>query len=69
MTAEELAERLRQRWDDVLVARGEVTVTISRNDLLVTLRALRDEPELAFGVLADVSCTDWPGRDPRVWMA
>lgn len=69
MTAEELAERLRGRWEDVLVARGEVTVTISRGDLRETLRALRDASELAFGVLADVSCTDWPGRDPRVWMA
>ncbi|MGH2663100.1 MAG: NADH-quinone oxidoreductase subunit C [Actinomycetota bacterium] len=68
MTAEELAERLRERWD-VLVARGEVTVTISRDDLLETLRAFRDQPDLAFDVLADVSCADWPGRDPRVWMA
>ena len=64
-----LAARLRQRWDDVLEARDEVTVTVDREDLLGTLRALRDEDDLDFGFLADVSCTDWPSREPRVWMA
>jgi NADH-quinone oxidoreductase subunit C len=64
-----LAARLRQRWDDVLEARGEVTVTVDREALLDALRALRDEDDLDFGFLADVSCTDWPGREPRVWMA
>jgi NADH-quinone oxidoreductase subunit C len=64
-----LAARLRERWDDVLESRGEVTVTVDRDDLLDTLRAMRDEDDLAFGFLADISCTDWPGREPRVWMA
>jgi NADH-quinone oxidoreductase subunit C len=64
-----LAARLRQRWEDVLEARGEVTVTVDREALLDALRALRDEDDLDFGFLADVSCTDWPGREPRVWMA
>jgi NADH-quinone oxidoreductase subunit C len=64
-----LAARLRQTWDDVLEARGEVTVTIDRADLLDTLRRLRDEDDVDFEFLVDVSCTDWPGREPRVWMA
>jgi NADH-quinone oxidoreductase subunit C len=64
-----LAARLRQTWDDVVESRGEVTVTIDRADLLDTLRRLRDEVDLDFEFLADVSCTDWPGREPRVWMA
>jgi NADH-quinone oxidoreductase subunit C len=66
---DELAGRLRQGFDDVLEARGEVTITVSREELLETLRALRDDPELRLDFLADVSCTDWPGREPRVWMA
>lgn len=69
MTPDELAARLGRRFADVLVARGEVTVTIDRDDLLPTLRSLRDESELAFDVLSDLSCTDWPGRVPRIWMA
>jgi NADH-quinone oxidoreductase subunit C len=64
-----LAERLRKRFDDVLVARGEVTVTLERERLLDALIYLRDEADLHFDFLADVSCTDWPGRDPRIWMA
>ena len=69
MSPDELAERLRQRFDDVLVARGEVTVTLERDRLLDALIYLRDEPDLGFGFLADVSCSDWPGREPRIWMA
>jgi NADH-quinone oxidoreductase subunit C len=64
-----LADRLRERFPDVLLARGEVTVTVDREDLLEAVRYLRDEPDLAFGFLSDLSCTDWPGREPRIWMA
>jgi NADH-quinone oxidoreductase subunit C len=64
--AEALAGNLRERFDDVAMARGEVTVTVDRPGLLDALRTLRDD---GFGFLADVSCTDWPGREPRVWMA
>ena len=69
MSPQELAARLRDRFEDVLPARGEVTVTVAPDRLLETLRALRDDDELRFTFLADVSCTDWPGRDPRIWMA
>jgi len=69
MRSEELAGRVQDRFPDVLLARGEVTVTVGRDDLLDVLVWLRDEPDLALAFLNDVSCTDWPGRDPRVWMA
>jgi NADH-quinone oxidoreductase subunit C len=69
VTVEELARRLEERFGDVLTARGEVTVTVAPEDLLETLRSLRDDPDMAFTFCADVSCTDWPGRQPRVWMA
>jgi NADH-quinone oxidoreductase subunit C len=69
VSPQELAARLRDRFEDVLPARGEVTVTVAPDRLLETLRALRDDDELRFTFLADVSCTDWPGRDPRIWMA
>ena len=69
MSPEQLAERLRARFPDVLVARGEVTVTLDPGELLEALRHLRDEPDLGFASLSDVACTDWPGREPRIWMA
>ena len=69
MSPDQLADRLRERYPDVIVARGEVTVTVSRDDLLDALAAFRDEEELGFDWLSDVSSTDWPGRAPRMWMA
>jgi NADH-quinone oxidoreductase subunit C len=64
-----LVERLQERFEDVLVARDEATVTIPSSDVLPTLRALRDDPALSFGWLSGVTCTDWPDRDPRFWLA
>jgi NADH-quinone oxidoreductase subunit C len=69
MDAAPLAKRLRERFPDALLVRGEVTVTVAREELLDALAHLRDQPDLAFGFLSDVSCTDWPGRHPRIWMA
>ena len=51
MTAE-LAERIRERFTDVLVAREEVTVIVDRDDLLETLTTLRDDPDLSFDFLS-----------------
>jgi NADH-quinone oxidoreductase subunit C len=67
--AGELAERLRQRFPDILVARGEATVTLDRGELLDALAYLKDEPDVSFGFLSDVTATDWPGRVPRYWLA
>jgi NADH-quinone oxidoreductase subunit C len=66
---DDLAQRLRERFADTVSARGEVTITVPRGELLEALRWLRRERELSFDFLADVSCTDWPGREPRIWMA
>jgi NADH-quinone oxidoreductase subunit C len=65
----ELTEGLGERFEDVLEARGEVTVTVGRDEVTDVLSHLRDDPQLRFTFLADLSCTDWPGRDPRIWMA
>jgi NADH-quinone oxidoreductase subunit C len=69
VSPQELAERLGDRFEDVLVAREEVTVTALRDDVIDALTALRDDPQLRLTFLSDVSCTDWPRRDPRIWMA
>ena len=64
-----LAARLSQRFPEVLEARGEVTVTVAPEELQAALHYLKDEQELAFGFLSDVTCADWPGLDPRFWVA
>ena len=64
-----IAERISQRRTQPLVARGEVTLTVAPEELLATLEDLRDDADLSFGFLSDVTCSDWPGLQPRFWMA
>ncbi|MFL5737836.1 MAG: NADH-quinone oxidoreductase subunit C [Actinomycetota bacterium] len=69
MDADALATRLEGRLPDLIVARGEVTAVVDRLDLVPTLEMLRDDDELAFDRLPDVSSTDWPDREPRFWVS
>jgi len=64
----DIADRVRERWPDIWVARGEVTVLVDRGGLLELLTHLREEPDLSFGFLSSVTATDWPGKDPRFWV-
>jgi NADH-quinone oxidoreductase subunit C len=65
----ELADRLSGHFPDVLLARDEVTVTVPRDELIDGLERLRSEEGLSFGFLADVTASDWPGLEPRFWVA
>ena len=56
-----------ERFVDVVLARGEITVTIGRDELLDSLAWLRDEQRFTF--LSCITATDWPGNDPRFWIA
>jgi NADH-quinone oxidoreductase subunit C len=61
----ELADRVRARFPDVLVARSEATVLVERDRLIETLGELRADEELRLDFLSSLTATDWPGRDPR----
>ena len=68
MSPEDLVARLRERFDDVVLAHGEVTVLVAPEEVSATLAALRDDADLAFDMLACVDCTDGPGAEPRFWI-
>ena len=68
MTPAEIAERVRARLPDVVVARGEVIAIADRDDLLDALAWLRDDPGLQLGFLSSLTATDGPGSDPRFWV-
>ncbi len=68
MKTADLAERLRQRFSEVVEARGEVTVVVAPDELHSTMRFLRDG-DLAFGFLVDVTASDWLDLSPRFWLA
>jgi NADH-quinone oxidoreductase subunit C len=67
--AAELAERVRERYPEVVVARGEATLVVDREALLDALADLRSDDRLRLDFLSSVTATDWPGRDPRFWVA
>jgi NADH-quinone oxidoreductase subunit C len=67
--AEELADLVRARYPDVVVARGETTVVVDRSELHDALAYLRDEPNLSLDSLSGLTATDWPERAPRYWLA
>ena len=69
MRAVEIAERLRGRFADVLVARDEVTVVVDRADLHDALTSLCGDEELGLDFLSCVTATDWPERSPRYWVS
>ncbi len=68
MSPDEIAERLRADLPDTIVARGEVTSIVGRDDLLATLQRLREDPELDLSFLSSVTAVDTPDSDPRFWV-
>ena len=69
MRADELSGRIKDRLPGVVAAREEATTVVERDELHSSLAWLRDEADLAFDFLSDLTATDWPGRDPRFWIA
>ncbi len=68
MNAARLADRISERFPDVLVARGEVTLVLDRADLIDALLRLRDQEDLGFRFLSSITATDHPSRVPRFWV-
>jgi len=63
--AEQLQQRIGDRLQDLVVARGEVTIEVAPGDLVETARQLRDTPEFGFELLMDLCGVDYAnyGRD------
>ena len=68
MSPEEIAARLHDRFTDVLVARGEVTVLVTPVEVLTVLASLRDDAELSFDTLSCLTATHHPGAAPPIWV-
>jgi NADH-quinone oxidoreductase subunit C len=67
--AEDLAERVRASYPDVVLARGEVTLFLDRSELVDALGRMREDPQLRLAFCSSVTATDWPGHEPRFWLA
>jgi NADH-quinone oxidoreductase subunit C len=63
-----VADLVAARFPDVVVARGEASLIVAADELLSTLGALRDDPEIRLDFLSSVTAVDRPGADPRFWV-
>jgi NADH-quinone oxidoreductase subunit C len=68
VSPEEIAGRLRERFADVLVARGEVTVLVTPDQVLDALASLRDDAALSLDSLMCLTATHHPGAEPAIWV-
>ncbi len=51
--------------EDVKFDRNELTICVPRQHLIAACALLRENPELSFNYLADLTCVDWYPREPR----
>jgi len=47
---------------------GDATAQVQKERLVELMRFLRDDPELAFDMLTDLTCVDYLGQEPRFEM-
>jgi NADH-quinone oxidoreductase subunit C len=47
---------------------GDATALVQKERLVELMRFLRDDPELAFDMLTDLTCVDYLGQEPRFEM-
>ena len=63
------ADRLTERFEDAVQAateaHGEVTLMVSREQIVAVCRQLKDDPDLRYDLLMDVAGVDYLGREPR----
>ncbi|MGA3211499.1 MAG: NADH-quinone oxidoreductase subunit C [Terriglobales bacterium] len=57
-------------WDPTSVSaarfeRGELSLIVQKDCLREGVALLRDDPELRFTFLSDITCVDWHPREPR----
>jgi NADH-quinone oxidoreductase subunit C len=47
------------------LVRGQAVIVLPRDGMLDAFRRLRDDADLAFDFLTDLTCVDYNGREPR----
>ena len=60
-----IAGRISGALLDRKIANGELTLTVSRGQIVNVLKVLRDDGRCRFEVLIDITGVDWPGREYR----
>ena len=67
--SEELLAKVREALGDAVLdshdSLGDATVLLERERVVEGMQTLRDDPELRFNFLMDLTAVDYLGRDPR----
>ncbi len=50
---------------EVIHFRGETTIRVPKESIIAVLTFLRDDPDLRYNMLTDLTATDWPEREQR----
>jgi NADH-quinone oxidoreductase subunit C len=65
LTLKKLKENLAGSISDVTEYRGQLSILIKKEDLLLVCKFLKDEPELRYDFLSDVCGVDYPENEKR----
>ncbi len=64
-----VVDLVKTRFPDAVLSshdyRGDETIVVPRERLLEVVRFLKDTPGAAMDFFVDLTCVDWPGREPR----
>jgi NADH-quinone oxidoreductase subunit C len=63
--ADKLKDRFADAVQEVTESHGELTLVVSREQIVDLCRFLRDDPTLRYDLLMDVAGVDYLGREPR----
>jgi NADH-quinone oxidoreductase subunit C len=63
--ADKLVERFADAVQEVSAAHGEVTLVVSREQIVDICRWLKDDPDFRYDLLMDMAGMDYLGREPR----
>ena len=63
--ADKLVERFADAVQEVSAAHGEVTLVVSREQIVDICRWLKDDPDFRYDLLMDMAGIDYLGREPR----
>lgn len=65
LTVRKVRERVPGSVLEVREFRGETTIVVRRQDIAEVARFVRDDEELRYDLLSDLSAVDWLPRQPR----
>ncbi len=60
-----LKEKFSNEIIDYSISFGDETLLIKKKALLKIARFLKEDPELAYSLLLDITCVDYLGKEPR----